>query len=193
MDFADQREGDVTTRPAPPLYSRATGPFDIRLCHHCDDPPCLAACPMGAMSLDARGVVVIDEKVCTACGAHLRAHGDDRHLPPHLPRPWYTHSTLGSWFGAELKYADFDALVIHAASPTPVCLEIADGPAHLVEADDLWNQDAREIQLQLRERLHDQVQLRSSRSPGGPDYDERHRPRPCPLRARPTVPGWIHF
>ncbi len=47
--------------------------FDIRICRHCDDPPCLAACPTDAMSLDARGVVVMDEETCTACGACAEA------------------------------------------------------------------------------------------------------------------------
>jgi Fe-S-cluster-containing dehydrogenase component len=55
--------------------SKEMGPytFDIRLCRHCDDPPCLDACPTGATSLDARGVVVIEEEECTACGACARA------------------------------------------------------------------------------------------------------------------------
>ncbi len=79
--------------------------------------------------------------------------------PRTYPHPWYTHSTLGGWFGAELKYAGFDALVIHGASDRPIYLEITDGDARLVEADDLWGRDARETQLQLRERLGDGAQV----------------------------------
>jgi Fe-S-cluster-containing dehydrogenase component len=43
--------------------------FDLRVCHHCTDPDCLAACPVGAMSLDDRGVVVVDDEVCVQCNA----------------------------------------------------------------------------------------------------------------------------
>lgn len=43
--------------------------FDIRICRQCRTPECLAACPAGAMSLDARGVVLLDEAACVRCGA----------------------------------------------------------------------------------------------------------------------------
>src|SRR5512135_2399608 len=60
-------------------------------------------------------------------------------LSPRIyPRPWYTHSTLGGWFGPEMKYAGYDALVIHGAADGPVYLEIQDGTARLVDASDLW-------------------------------------------------------
>lgn len=42
--------------------------FDIVLCRQCASPACLEACPTGAMSLDGRGVVLIDEDECTGCG-----------------------------------------------------------------------------------------------------------------------------
>jgi len=39
------------------------------LCYHCEDPPCINACPVGAMHRDERGVVVIDEEKCIGCKA----------------------------------------------------------------------------------------------------------------------------
>lgn len=47
--------------------------FAIIYCHHCDEPPCLEACPAGAMQVDARGVVLIDDKACVRCGACAEA------------------------------------------------------------------------------------------------------------------------
>ncbi len=43
--------------------------FAITLCRHCAEPACLAACPTGAMVLDKRGVVLIDDALCIRCGA----------------------------------------------------------------------------------------------------------------------------
>ena len=73
--------------------------------------------------------------------------------PRPYPRPWYTHSTMGGWFGPELKYAGFDGIVIRGRSPKPVYLSIRDGTANLVGAADLWGQGARETQLALRSRV----------------------------------------
>ena len=43
--------------------------FDIRICQHCDDPACLESCPVEAMALDDRGVVMLDDEACVQCGA----------------------------------------------------------------------------------------------------------------------------
>jgi aldehyde:ferredoxin oxidoreductase len=79
--------------------------------------------------------------------------------PRTYPMPWYTHSTMGGWFGAELKYAGYDAVVISGRSDSPVVLEIRDGAAQLVDAGDLWGRDARETQLALRARLGRRFQV----------------------------------
>jgi len=79
--------------------------------------------------------------------------------PRTYPRPWYTHSTLGGWFGPELKYAGFDAIVIHGKADLPVYLEVRDGEARLVDASDLWGLDAREMQLRLKKRVGERAQI----------------------------------
>lgn len=40
----------------------------LRVCRHCEDAPCLGACPAGAFSRDAAtGIVAIDENRCNGC------------------------------------------------------------------------------------------------------------------------------
>ncbi len=74
-------------------------------------------------------------------------------LSPRIyPRPWYTHSTLGGWFGPALKYAGYDAIVIRGRAETPVYLEICDGRARLVEANGVWGRGTRDTQRVLTER-----------------------------------------
>ncbi len=47
--------------------------FDIpTLCRHCDDPACVPACPLGAIS-KRDDLVVIQEELCDGCGACLKA------------------------------------------------------------------------------------------------------------------------
>jgi len=79
--------------------------------------------------------------------------------PRTYPKPWYTHSTLGGWFGSELKYAGFDAIVIHGKAPSPVYLEIQDDDIRLTDATALWGHDARETQLKLKRRFGSQTQV----------------------------------
>ena len=47
--------------------------FGINICRHCALPACLPACEHGAMRLDERGVVLIDDALCTRCGACAEA------------------------------------------------------------------------------------------------------------------------
>lgn len=79
--------------------------------------------------------------------------------PRTYPYPWYTHSTLGGWFGPALKYAGYDAIVIHGQAPSPVYLDVRDGEARLRDADDLWGLGAREVQLTLRGKLGKEAQI----------------------------------
>ena len=79
--------------------------------------------------------------------------------PRTYPRPWYTHSTLGGWFGPALKYAGYDAIVLYGRAPSPVYLDIQDDQVRLVDATGLWGRDARRVQLLLKERLGEEAQV----------------------------------
>lgn len=59
-------------------HGLGTGPRLIRViekspdfipiyCHHCADAPCGKACPVGAISRNGRGIVLIDEEECIGC------------------------------------------------------------------------------------------------------------------------------
>ena len=79
--------------------------------------------------------------------------------PRTYPRAWYTYSTVGGWFGPELKYAGFDAIVITGKAESPVYLEIHDEEVRLADAADLWGLDARETQLTLKSKLGEQTKV----------------------------------
>ena len=42
--------------------------FFSMACYHCNDPACMASCPVGAISKDAAtGIVLIDQETCIGC------------------------------------------------------------------------------------------------------------------------------
>ncbi|MCA1981083.1 MAG: 4Fe-4S dicluster domain-containing protein [Calditerrivibrio sp.] len=58
VDYAD-----VGKYPAPKRY------FLPKLCNHCDNPPCISACPVkGATYKREDGIVVVDRNLCIGCG-----------------------------------------------------------------------------------------------------------------------------
>jgi len=79
--------------------------------------------------------------------------------PRPFPNEWYTHSTLGGWFGPELKYAGYDAIIIRGRALEPVILQIHDGAAQIVSASDFWGLDARKTQIALRASFDPQAQV----------------------------------
>lgn len=61
----------------------------------------------------------------------------------------------GGFFGAELKRAGWDTVIIEGVSPTPVYLAIKDGQAQLRPAEHLWGRETLEVQNTIREDLGD--------------------------------------
>ncbi|MGD9138915.1 MAG: 4Fe-4S dicluster domain-containing protein [Desulfobacterales bacterium] len=43
--------------------------FQVNRCRHCDDPPCVEACPEGAISRREDRIVMMDHNLCTGCQA----------------------------------------------------------------------------------------------------------------------------
>jgi len=116
--------------------------------------------PAGIDAYDPENRVIVATGPLTGTLAPTTGRTVMTSLSPRIyPKPWYTHSTLGGWFGPEMKYAGYDAIVIHGKADTPVYLEILDDKARLVDAENLWGLDARETQLTLKGRMGSQVQV----------------------------------
>ena len=56
---------------------RVEGKLDFRyrvnLCRHCDDPPCVEACPAEAITRREDGLVILETAACTGCTLCLEA------------------------------------------------------------------------------------------------------------------------
>ncbi|MBI1383288.1 MAG: aldehyde ferredoxin oxidoreductase [Rhizobiales bacterium] len=68
-------------------------------------------------------------------------------------------SNSGGKFGAQLKYAGYDLLIIEGRSPSPVYLHIEDDDVRLLPADEIWGQTVWFTEEWLRVR-HQNPQLK---------------------------------
>ncbi len=69
----------------------------------------------------------------------------------------YGAAEVGGYWGAELKYAGFDAIVVHGRAERPVYLFVQDGHAELRDAGHLWGKDSLAVQGLVREELGDKA------------------------------------
>jgi Fe-S-cluster-containing dehydrogenase component len=47
--------------------------FRVNLCRHCEDPPCLEACPVEAITQRGDGLVILETASCTGCSLCVEA------------------------------------------------------------------------------------------------------------------------
>jgi aldehyde:ferredoxin oxidoreductase len=67
-----------------------------------------------------------------------------------------TDSSVGGFWGAELKRAGFDGVILEGKADRPVYLWVGDGEAEIRDAADLWGMDALDVQTAIRDLLGDQ-------------------------------------
>jgi aldehyde:ferredoxin oxidoreductase len=65
----------------------------------------------------------------------------------------FFHGTAGGHFGAELKYAGYDGIIIEGKASVPVYLWIDDDLVELREASHLWGMGSYDVQHKLKEEL----------------------------------------
>ena len=73
--------------------------------------------------------------------------------PQCHPYTWFTRASIGADWGAELKRAGYDGLVVTGASDTPVHLVIRDDTVSLLPAESLWGLDTIEAQAAVEAAL----------------------------------------
>jgi len=79
----------------------------------------------------------------------------------------YGTAEVGGFFGAELKRAGFDAVVVLGKAPEPVYLWLHDGQAEIRPATHLWGKTTLECQEMIQQELGDQRVRLAMIGPGG--------------------------
>jgi len=76
-------------------------------------------------------------------------------------------SEVGEFWGAELKHAGIDALIIEGKAAKPVYLWINDGEVSIRNAENLWGENTKETQQKIRDELGDDRIRVASIGPAG--------------------------
>lgn len=79
----------------------------------------------------------------------------------------YGDAEAGGYFGAELKRAGFDAIVVKGASEKPVYLWVHDGEAEIRDAAHLWGKTTAEVEEIIKNELGDKLVRVSQCGPAG--------------------------
>jgi len=69
----------------------------------------------------------------------------------------YAKSESGGFWGAELKHAGYDAIIVEGKAEKPVYLWIHDGEASIRDASHLWGKSTKETQETIRVELGDNL------------------------------------
>ena len=69
----------------------------------------------------------------------------------------FGEAEVGGHWGAELKKAGFDAVIVEGRAESPVYLALRDGEAEIRDAEHLWGLDTGESQKMIREELGDDL------------------------------------
>lgn len=79
----------------------------------------------------------------------------------------FNTSEVGGFWGAELKHAGYDAVIIEGKAKKPVYLWIQDGKAEIKDATHLWGKSIGETQEIMRQELGDSGVRTALIGPGG--------------------------
>jgi len=79
----------------------------------------------------------------------------------------YADSTIGGFLGAEIKFAGYDAIVIHGKSLNPTYIWIEDGSVRFRDAVNLWGKGCFTTETEIKEELGDKKVRVASIGPAG--------------------------
>jgi aldehyde:ferredoxin oxidoreductase len=71
-------------------------------------------------------------------------------------------SNSGGYFGAELRFAGWDMIILEGKSPIPVYLHIENDKARLLPADEIWGKSTWDTEAILKKKHHDPLTRVSS-------------------------------
>ncbi|MBI4284135.1 MAG: hypothetical protein HY663_06680 [Chloroflexi bacterium] len=109
--------------------------------------------PPGTPALDPENRLVFAPGTLTGTNSPTNGRSEVGALAPQHPKEYPSYSNMGGHWGAELKFAGYDGLIIHGAAKKPVYILIRDEEVEIRDAAFLWGQDALVTQKMIQEAL----------------------------------------
>lgn len=78
---------------------------------------------------------------------------------PQTTEERFCHANLGGSWGAQLKFAGYDAIVIQGKSDRPVYLLVQDGTTELRDAGNMWGRSYTDVRDLMKNELGDSVRI----------------------------------
>jgi aldehyde:ferredoxin oxidoreductase len=108
--------------------------------------------PRGTGAFDADNRLMIATGPLTGTPAPTSGRVEIGGVAPQCHPEMYSHSGVGGWFGAELKYAGFDAVIIQGKATSPCYLWINDGNVEIMDAKKIWGLGTYGTQQELQKK-----------------------------------------
>jgi aldehyde:ferredoxin oxidoreductase len=144
VDLSDRRIWAQETAPMVPDYLGARGLAAKLLWDEYPEP---------VDPFDSRNPLMVIPGILTGTRAPYSGRTNVCAFSPQCyPYTWFTRSSIGSDWGARLKRAGYDGIIVTGASERPVRILIQDDEVSVLPAADLWGMDTIETQEVLQSR-----------------------------------------
>ena len=116
--------------------------------------------PPGTGPFDSENRIIFSTGPLVGTGAPTAGRSTVSSIGPRgYPYPMWTSSSMGGYWGAELKYAGYDYIVIQGKASEPCYILIEDDKVSIEDARDLWGQGVHATQQQLKTQHSSQHQV----------------------------------
>ena len=105
----------------------------------------------GVRALDPENKLIIMTGPTTGTGIPAGGRTVITGIAPQCFPEQYSWSSIGGWFGAELKFAGYDGLILEGKAAQPSYILIEDEKIRILSAGDIWGMYVYDTQLRLEE------------------------------------------
>ena len=105
----------------------------------------------GVKALDPGNKLIIMTGPSTGTGIPAGGRTVIAGIAPQCFPEQYSWSSIGGWFGAEIKFAGYDGLILEGKAAQPSYIWIEDDKIQILSAKDIWGMYVYDTQLKLEE------------------------------------------
>ena len=105
--------------------------------------------PIGTKALDPENRLIFAPSSLTGTNSPMNGRWNVGALAPSHPNEYPSSSAIGGHWGAELKFAGYDGVIVHGKASQPVYLLIRDESVEIRSASNYWGLNAIEGQKRL--------------------------------------------